>query len=193
MRILKSSGDVAALILVLVFATNPAPLFAGSAGTRLGAEDISFRVRGLKAETFLAPLEFKSCDGNPRTNDHLPDLRCSRPSQSIPVDADGSMYFVTTQNSAQLDATCTIWRTTTGGSTEAVAAITRRATDDGRVDKAEFTGLTFDAMRGILYATLWTGCEVVGQTPCSYEPAVSVVRLMGFPTVREPESSEKKH
>lgn len=179
-----TSVGISVLTLFLGLAVIPGSASAGSAGSRLGIEDITLGARSIKAETFLPPLEINACEGNPRGNEHKPDLRCTRPFQSPAIDAAGSFYFVISENTSQLDATSTIWRTTASGLTQKVAFIMRRASDDGRVDKADFTGLSVDLVRGYLYATLWTGCEEIAQTPCSYVPAVAVVRFVGFDSLR---------
>ena len=163
----------------------------GSVGVLQAAEpglltfsDIQADVPGVKVEPFLGNQGASFCSPQPPSNEVVADLRCLRWGPSPATDADGSIYFTTTDVGISVPPKLSaLWRTRRNGTTERVVHVEPRQLPSGAWATGFFLGFVIDPPRGYLYAQFRSTCvPLSGGDPCQGTGTLEIVRISGLPT-----------
>jgi len=148
-------------IVVLGIIVGTAPSLASDSAVWLTATDIQTDLPGLRVEEFLNAQEGSFCSPQAPGYESVPDLRCLRWASAPATDADGSIYFTTSDTGIHLPPRpSAIWRTRRDGSTERVAHIGARMLPSGGWATGSFLGFVLDSPRGYLYAQFRSSCPL---------------------------------
>lgn len=171
-------------IVVLCILGSTGIFHAAEPTSWLTTSDIQIDAPGLKVERFLSAQEASACSPQPPGFEQVADLRCLRWASMPATDAEGSIYFTTTDAGISIPPRpSALWRTRRDGTTERVVHVEARMLPSGGWATGSFQGFVLDSPRGYLYALFRTSCVPLSSgESCRGVGTTEVVRITGLPT-----------